>query len=83
MWLPGLKYYELTDAHSDIWARFVAPGKVVLSKPSSDNDVLRAAYGTSSEFLSRATNVKEGTLNFFTSKKRAWMGLFPLLRVYA
>ncbi|KAK6823270.1 hypothetical protein RU639_006112 [Aspergillus parasiticus] len=38
IWLPGLKGYEVTDAHIDIWARFVAPGKVVLNKPRSDND---------------------------------------------
>ncbi|KAE8326042.1 hypothetical protein BDV39DRAFT_193982 [Aspergillus sergii] len=28
IWLPGLKGYEVTDTHIDIWARSVAPGKV-------------------------------------------------------
>lgn len=33
IWVLGLKGYEVTDAHIDIWARFVAPGKVVLNNP--------------------------------------------------
>ncbi|KAE8317369.1 hypothetical protein BDV41DRAFT_573059 [Aspergillus transmontanensis] len=58
IWLPRLKGYEVTDAHIDIWARFVAPGKVVLNKPRSDNEVLRAAYDAKKRILSQATDAK-------------------------
>ncbi|KAB8221635.1 hypothetical protein BDV33DRAFT_202374 [Aspergillus novoparasiticus] len=58
IWLSGLKGYEVTDTHIDIWDRFVAPGKVVLNKPRSDNEVLRAAYDASKRILSQATDAK-------------------------
>lgn len=45
IWLPGVKGGDITDDHINGLARFVAPGKVVLSRPSVlDNGEFSAAY---------------------------------------
>ena len=58
IWVPGLKGYEVTDAHIDIWARFVAPGKVVLNNPGQHRPKLTAVHNEIKEILSQATDAK-------------------------
>ncbi|KAJ4258828.1 hypothetical protein NW762_007915 [Fusarium torreyae] len=36
IWLPGIKGYDSTDYHIDAFARFIKPGRVLLSRPSAD-----------------------------------------------
>lgn len=38
IWLPGIKDGDVTDGHVDGLARFIAPGKVVMSRPNSLDD---------------------------------------------
>ncbi len=38
IWLPGRRNLDITDGHVDGLVRFVAPGKVLLSRPSSTED---------------------------------------------
>ena len=42
IWLKGVNGLESTDWHVDAWARFVSPGKVILSKPppNAHKDIL-------------------------------------------
>ncbi|OGM41842.1 hypothetical protein ABOM_009636 [Aspergillus bombycis] len=77
IWLPGLKGYEVTDGHIDIWARFVAPGKVVLNKPSSDNDVLRAVYDTNKRVLGQAADANGRNLELFEIQEARMDGPIP------
>ncbi|KAE8347571.1 hypothetical protein BDV24DRAFT_146415 [Aspergillus arachidicola] len=77
IWLPGLKGYEVTDAHIDIWARFVAPGRVVLNKPRSDNEVLRAVYDTNQRILSQATDAKGRHFQLFDIQEARLDGPIP------
>ncbi|KAE8370589.1 hypothetical protein BDV27DRAFT_140208 [Aspergillus caelatus] len=77
IWLPGLNDYEVTDGHIDIWARFVAPGKIVLNKPSSDNEVLRAVYDTNKRILSQATDAKGRRFGLFDIHEARLDGPIP------
>ncbi|KAE8168566.1 hypothetical protein BDV40DRAFT_283997 [Aspergillus tamarii] len=77
IWLPGLKGYEVTDGHIDIWARFVAPGKVVLNKPPSGNEVLRAVYATNKRILSQATDAKGRRFELFDIQEARLDGPIP------
>jgi agmatine deiminase len=38
IWLPGVKGGDITDGHVDGLARFIAPGKVVISRPNNLDD---------------------------------------------
>lgn len=58
IWVPGLKDYEVTDAHIDVWVRFVAPGRVVLNDPGPNRHVLTAVHNTTKQILSLATDAK-------------------------
>lgn len=58
IWVPGLKNYEVTDGHIDTWARFVAPGRVVLHYPGPNRRLLMPVYEKTREILSRATDSK-------------------------
>ena len=58
IWVPGLKDYEVTDAHIDVWVRFVAPGRVVLNDPGPDRHVLTAVHEATKQVLSLATDAK-------------------------
>ncbi|PMB66781.1 putative agmatine deiminase [Beauveria bassiana] len=39
IWLPGRRGLDITDGHVDGLVRFVAPGRVLLSRPSNTDDV--------------------------------------------
>lgn len=56
IWVPGLKGYEVIDAHIDAWVRFVAPGRVVLNDPGPNRHVLTAVHNTTKQILSLATD---------------------------
>ena len=56
IWVPGLKDHEVTDGHIDGWARFVAPGKVVLHYPGPNKRSLTPVYNKNKEILSQATD---------------------------
>ncbi|KAB8075234.1 hypothetical protein BDV29DRAFT_190345 [Aspergillus leporis] len=58
IWVPGLKDYEVTDFHIDFWARFVAPGKVVLDVPGPNQRALTPAFDTTKEILLQATDAE-------------------------
>ncbi|KPM41892.1 hypothetical protein AK830_g4640 [Neonectria ditissima] len=57
IWLPGLKGYDLTDYHIDAFARFLAPGTVLLGKPPANaHDLVLKAYREANDVLSRETD---------------------------
>ncbi|OGM50245.1 hypothetical protein ABOM_001045 [Aspergillus bombycis] len=58
IWVPGVKNEDVTDAHIDALARFTAPGKVVLSRPSPDDQVWTAVYHDTKRILSKAVDAK-------------------------
>ncbi|KAJ2978215.1 hypothetical protein NQ176_g3941 [Zarea fungicola] len=63
IWIPGRKGLELTDGHIDGLARFVAPGHVVISKPSQlDDDVWTKIYQEAYAILKQATDAKGRSL---------------------
>ncbi|GFF78094.1 hypothetical protein CNMCM6936_003319 [Aspergillus lentulus] len=58
IWVPSLRGYEVTDAHIDSWARFAAPGKVILNGPRPRRPLLTEVYDTTKHILSQATDAK-------------------------
>ncbi|CEJ91556.1 hypothetical protein VHEMI07258 [[Torrubiella] hemipterigena] len=58
IWVPGRKGLDITDTHIDGLARFIAPGKVILSRPStvSAGDPFSEIYEEAREILSNATD---------------------------
>lgn len=59
IWLPGIKGADITDGHVDGLTRFIAPGKVVLSKPNVlDDSEFTMVYRKARDILSNATDAK-------------------------
>lgn len=61
IWLPGRRNLDITDGHVDGLVRFVAPGKVLLSRPSStddDSDAFVQMYQEAYDILARATDAR-------------------------
>lgn len=59
IWIPGRKDLEVTDSHIDGLARFVAPGKIVLGRPSElDDSVWTTIYNEAYGILYNATDAK-------------------------
>ncbi|KAJ5131596.1 agmatine deiminase [Penicillium atrosanguineum] len=57
IWLPGVKGGDITDGHVDGLARFVAPGKVVISKPNTlDDSQFSTVFTEARLILSNATD---------------------------
>lgn len=58
IWIPGRKGLDITDTHIDGLARFVAPGKVILSRPSSldAEDPFTQIYEEARDILANATD---------------------------
>ncbi|KAF5534109.1 peptidylarginine deiminase s [Fusarium mexicanum] len=66
IWLTGVKGYDITDFHIDAFARFIKPGKVLLSRPSerADPQVIQA-YKEAKETLTNATDYQGRQLEVF------------------
>ncbi|EGX88547.1 Agmatine deiminase [Cordyceps militaris CM01] len=59
LWVPGRRGLEVTDGHIDGIARFVAPGHVLLSRPSAlDGSVWTAIYKEAYDVLRNATDAR-------------------------
>lgn len=60
IWIPGRKGLDITDSHIDGLVRFVAPGKVILSKPSdpTDGTQFTKMYEEAYDILSTTTDAK-------------------------
>ncbi|KAF4500331.1 peptidylarginine deiminase s [Fusarium agapanthi] len=66
IWLPGVKGYDITDFHIDAFARFIKPGKVLLSRPSERADLrVIQAYKEARETLRNATDHQGRQLEVF------------------
>ncbi|KAF5608478.1 peptidylarginine deiminase s [Fusarium subglutinans] len=66
IWLAGVKGYDITDFHIDAFARFIKPGKVLLSRPSerADPRVIQA-YKEAKETLRNGTDHQGRQLEIF------------------
>ncbi|KAJ4155082.1 hypothetical protein LMH87_000347 [Akanthomyces muscarius] len=59
IWIPGRKGLEITDGHIDGIARFMAPGHVLLSRPSElDDSVWTRIYEEAYDVLRNSTDAK-------------------------
>lgn len=61
IWIPGRRGLEVTDGHVDGLVRFVAPGRVLLSRPSSvedESDVWVQVYQEAYDVLARETDAR-------------------------
>ncbi|KAL5363713.1 hypothetical protein BJX96DRAFT_178309 [Aspergillus floccosus] len=58
IWVPGVRDQDVTDAHIDALVRFAAPGKVVMSRPTADNDVWMNVYNATRHVLLQSTDAK-------------------------
>ncbi|KAJ6787439.1 hypothetical protein PWT90_03279 [Aphanocladium album] len=61
IWFPGRRGLEVTDGHVDGLVRFIAPGKVLLSRPSSTedgSDPFVQMYQEAYDILARATDAR-------------------------
>ncbi len=68
IWLPGIRDQDITDGHTDFYARFARPGVVVagleMDRESFDYDVTRQHL----ELLKRATDARGKKLEIVTLK---------------
>lgn len=63
IWLKGLKGYDITDSHIDAAARFVAPGRILLNRPSKNaNQVFIDAAEDDKRVLAGETDAKGRSL---------------------
>ncbi|KAJ5287432.1 hypothetical protein N7478_003118 [Penicillium angulare] len=58
IWIPGVESSDVSDDHIDGLARFVAPGKVVLSRPNPCTGVWAKAYYEAKRVLSHAVDAE-------------------------
>ncbi|KAF4459945.1 agmatine deiminase [Fusarium albosuccineum] len=57
IWLRGVKGYDITDYHIDAFARFVAPGKVLIGRPpNSSEKFIIQAYKQARQVLDTETD---------------------------
>lgn len=64
IWIPGRRGSDITDGHIDGLARFIAPGKVLLSRPSTldGGGPFVDTYREAQAILSNTTDAKGRTL---------------------
>ncbi|OAR01957.1 hypothetical protein LLEC1_06823 [Akanthomyces lecanii] len=64
IWIPGRKGSDITDGHIDGLARFIAPGKVLLSRPNTleGGGPFVDTYREAQAILSNTTDAKGRTL---------------------
>lgn len=59
IWVPARKGVDVTDGHIDGLARFISPGKVLLSPPSQlDSSVWTRIYQEAKDILTNTTDAK-------------------------
>lgn len=59
IWLPGVKGGDITDGHVDGLARFVAPGKVVISRPNTlDDNNFSKVFSDARSILANVTDAR-------------------------
>ncbi|USW51024.1 Putative peptidyl-arginine deiminase, Porphyromonas-type [Septoria linicola] len=58
IWVPGRRGFDITDDHIDALARFVSPGKILLSKPFSSEAWESKTYNDLQDTLSTVTDAK-------------------------
>lgn len=59
IWLKGLRGYDITDSHIDASARFIAPGRILLTRPPKNADkVFLDAYEEDKKVLAAETDAK-------------------------
>lgn len=63
IWLPGIKGKDITDAHTDFYARFVAPGQVVAALDPNPDSYDHNVTLTHLDILRNATDASGRTLN--------------------
>lgn len=56
IWLPGIKGRDITDAHVDFYARFVAPGVVVAHRDSDPSSYDQPVTQTNLDILRRSVD---------------------------
>ncbi|NER34998.1 MAG: agmatine deiminase family protein [Oscillatoria sp. SIO1A7] len=56
IWLPGIKGYDITDGHTDFYARFAGPGVVVAGYDPNPESFDHAVTKRHLEILQRATD---------------------------
>lgn len=67
LWVKGAKGKDITDWHIDAMARFVEPGKVLLSKPPAGSDKFVVdIYKQAKQVLDEATDAKGRRLQVLT-----------------
>jgi agmatine deiminase len=62
IWLPGIKGKDITDGHTDFYARFVRPGVVVAGSESDPNSFDRAVTQKHLEILKTAIDARGRSL---------------------
>lgn len=63
IWLPGIKNKDITDAHTDFYARFVRPGVVVAHRDMNPDSYEYALTRQHLDILRSATDVDNQPLN--------------------
>lgn len=66
IWLPGIKGKDITDAHVDFYARFVAPGVVIANLDSDPDSYDRKVTLAHLEILKQATDADGRKLQVHT-----------------
>lgn len=66
IWIPGRKGLDVTDGHIDGLARFLSPGKVLLSRPSQlDSSGWTTIYNEAKDILTNSTDAKGRKLQVY------------------
>ncbi len=59
IWLEGIRDHDITDYHVDAMARFIVPGRVLMTRPpESANKAVTAAFEEAKRALSAATDAR-------------------------
>ena len=63
IWLPGVRGADITDGHTDFYARFTSPGNVVAHIDHDETSPEHELTRTHQEILENATDAKGNSLN--------------------
>ncbi|KAK3191076.1 hypothetical protein K4F52_003026 [Lecanicillium sp. MT-2017a] len=77
IWVKGAKGLDITDWHIDALARFVSPGRILLSRPAAGSDAaLMEIFNDAKKVLANATDAKGRKLEI-VELSEADASLFP------